>query len=220
MPLDVRAIDEALLRRLRAPGPDTFELALRALRDDLEGFSDAELDRGVPLPPPLRRYAKLAGKIPTTNLHFHLPDEPRDGRLGFLHEEQGVFSVAATRDAEDPAVWLEDDGQWLREGERLSRFLLEYALYEVLVQTESAGMARGGPGSLPRIVDVIPELPLARWHHPGGMLSFHAAIGGLAMMFHEPSGTQELWIAAEEDGAILRALEPLVHWSIPPWENR
>ena len=211
----------ALLDDLLNPRPDTFVSFIRAWRGEA-GLSASELD-GIRMPPLLRRYLGIAGRLPSAFLHLKAPHDYAsvalpDGRIVFIVEEQGVFSFATEPDGDDPPVWIEhDDADWVREGERLGRFLLQHAIAEAAATSPTCGWGRVAAAALPVVLDALPKLPLAPWHHPTGPLSFHAAERLLALVFDDDQGESfEVHVAMRGDAVLPRSLLEAVAWHGDP----
>ena len=127
-----------------------------------------------------------------------------DGRTVFYVENQGVCRWAFLDDGDDPSVEVSlEDGGWLRQGERLSGFLLQVAMAEALF--EGFGFAAWSNAIDPATADAalapIPALPLGEWTWPAGGTRFHASKDAIA--FRQPAGSDvAVWILARKARAV------------------
>jgi hypothetical protein len=184
---------------------------------EVEGYGAEKLEH-VPVPSELRRYYRVAGRLPTWNLHLVPPDElvvGDDGRVVFIVEEQGVYSFATLPSGEDPPVWLYEDHVPVELGERLSRFLLQYAVHEAV------GQRVGGWGWVRRehlssLLALLPPLPLEPWPHPSGAsLSFHVTRDLIGLVFDSGDDLTEVHVSGRERHQF-ESLSTLVHWDLDP----
>jgi hypothetical protein len=208
------------LRELAHPGADTWATFLREWRgDDLRGYSEDDV-RAAVLPPPLQRYYRVAGRIPTFNLHLVPPAEiePVDGRMFFIHEEQNVYSFASAPVGDDPPVWLVEDGQYERLSEPLSRFLLQYALFEAIgIEGLHGGWGCVGREDLPFVNALMPELPLTPWRLPAPRTSFHAGACVVGILFDEDGAPSVEVHASARRIEVLAPLRDVVDWDEDPF---
>jgi hypothetical protein len=126
------------------------------LGDPGPDYGDSPVDLGArALPEPLRRLYAVAGRWPMAdkygNRHigrlFSAQDALRplsrletsdDGKLIFIDENQGVWTVATLPEGNDPPVWVEDSlegygtGRWGKVAESLSEFLVTFCLQELV----------------------------------------------------------------------------------------
>ena len=182
-------------------------------RDELRGYDRSALE-GVSIPRVLHRYYELAGRLSTWNLHLVPPDEltVENGRVRFVIEEQGVYSFMTLPEGDDAPVWLVEDERAIELDEPLSRFLYQYALFE------AQGMASGAGGwgyvrrdDLPRLLAVLPRLPLAPWPHPSGEVTFHLGRELIGVVFETGEAAVELHATARSPDD-LALLSGLVAW--------
>lgn len=197
---------------LRAPSADTFETFIREWYGD-EAGDLRELPAAVPAR--LRRFYKLFGKHETVNLHLVPPGEfaPAKNPMLFAVEEQGVFAYAVGQGEHDPSVfgtWDVESPRWEREGERLGRFLLQYALYEAALGSRHGGWGWVELARRPRLDELLPTLPLAPWTRPGPC-TFRARLGVIALVFEESDGLIEVHAGSRADVA-LEPLDEVVEW--------
>lgn len=94
---------------------------------------------------------------------------------------------------------------WEEEGERLGRFLLQYALYEAVQLAEPGGWGHVAPEFRPRLDAVLPRLPLAPWKQ--AVCTFRARFGVVAILFED----SEVHAGARADVA-LEPLDEVVEW--------
>ena len=184
---------------------------------ELRGYAASDLE-GTLVPPALRGYYELAGRLPTWNLHLVAPEAltVESGRIRFVVEEQGVYSFATLPGGDDPPVWLVDEDRSVQLDEPLSGFLHQYALFE------AQGMAGGTGGwgyvrrqDVPQFLSVIPRLSLASWPHPSGTLSFHVGAGLIGLVFDTGEGEVEVHATAQSRDD-LTPLSGLVAWDEDP----
>jgi hypothetical protein len=122
-----------------------------------------------------------------------------DGKLVFIHENQGVWQVGADSSGDDPAAWVRiDDGPWQPLDHSLTRFLVTFVLHETVFGCKHVAYSQ----------NVIAQLTDAGMHvaplwlnHPypavvdGGAsrpLTFHVANGAHLIMDNE-------WCATNAD---------------------
>ncbi len=201
---------------LRAPSADTYESFLRGWHGgELKMLDPRELPPG--LPARLRRFYELFGKHDTVNLHLLPPGalEPAENPMRFAVEEQGVFAYAVAPEEQDPPVfgtWDVEAPRWEREGERLGRFLLQYALYETALASRHGGWGWVDATLRPRLDELLPTLPLARWTRPAPS-SFRARLGVVAIAFEDGDELVEVHAGARADVA-LEPLDEVVEWDV------
>jgi hypothetical protein len=200
---------------LRAPSADTYEAFVRAWHEDeLKELGPSEPPSG--LPARLRRFYETFGKHDTVNLHLLPPAtlEPAENPMLFAVEEQGVFAYAVGHEEDDPPVfgtWDVETPRWEREGERLGRFLLQYALYETALASRHGGWGWVDATLRPRLDELLPTLPLAPWTRPAPC-SFRARLGIVAIAFDRDEPI-ELHAGACADVA-LELLDEVVEWDV------
>jgi hypothetical protein len=184
---------------------------------EVEGYGAEQLEH-VALPSELQRYYRVAGHLPTWNLHLVPPEEivvDDHGRVVFIVEEQGVYSFATQPAGDDPPVWLYEDQVQVELGERLNRFLLQYVVYEAV------GQRFGGWGWVRRedissLLALLPPLPLEPWPHPSGAsLTFHVARDLIGLVFDSGDDLTEVHVSGGERRQ-LESLSTLVDWDQDP----
>jgi hypothetical protein len=221
-----------LLNTLVPPSASTLTRFLRAWYGDPRsdpGTSEPEVPAFVP--DPLRAFYRAADRWPEAVVQNRLlaPDELRceRGRFVFYVENQATYLWATEPSVEDPPVWgveNEPDVRWQKEDERLSRFLVQVALFEAVMGAEiMASAAWLDPPRLRELLAGLPELPFAPWRWPDYPTRFYAREGVLALVM--PNRTPEspdyvsVQIAARDEAA-LRFLQPYIDdaWEITPWD--
>lgn len=133
------------------------------------GCEEAEVER-VKMPRPLDRFFRFAGRWPGHNPaapyanRFCMQDslcairknsyasalEVMDGRLVFVHENQGVWVASTEQFGEDPPVWISEDcshresvRKWRQLERPLSHFLVSFTLQEVMFGSRIVSTATG-----------------------------------------------------------------------------
>lgn len=197
--LAVNLVDCAL-DRLRRPTTveDRFAILQQLVRfwhgpiRPEDGMSDAELV-GVPLPMPLRRWYRWAGKRPNIisgQNRLFVPRDPQrkhgqlsvnidDGRLNFYAENQGVYQWSTLQSGDDPPVFgrYEVTEPWAEEKVTLSEHLILMCLFEGIMchSTFEASAAWLDEERLAAIVRTIPPVAIGPWRWIG--LRFFARHG-------------------------------------------
>lgn len=185
---------------------------------EVRGYTTEEL-AGAPLPSELREYYAVAGRLSTWNLHLVPPDDlavGEDGRMAFIHEEQGVYSFETLPIGDDPPVWLREDGHEAKLDEPLSKFLLQYVIFE--------GTAHGVGGwgyinrdDLRTLLTALPPLPLGPWPHPSGAtLTFHGTEEIVGLFFEYSRETPVEVHVAARDSDVLARLPAVIDWDGDP----
>ncbi|MGN9837370.1 hypothetical protein ACTMTI_04510 [Nonomuraea sp. H19] len=102
-----------------------------------------------------------------------------DGLLEFGHENQGCFVWSLDPSQDDPTVWTIDDPAYrYAERERLSGFLLQFSLYEAMV--DAPYHAWSGPVPTPigcELTSTLHRVPLKTWMWLQYRTSFYVAPG-------------------------------------------
>ncbi|MGN9845316.1 hypothetical protein ACTMTI_45075 [Nonomuraea sp. H19] len=104
------------------------------------------------------------------------------GLLEFGYENQGCFHWSLDLSQDDPTVWTIEEPEYrYAERERLSGFLLQFSLYEAMVNAPYH--AGGGPVPTPiasELVSTLRRVPLKTWMWPLYQTSFYVAPGLIA----------------------------------------
>jgi hypothetical protein len=221
----LRLVRSELLRELLSPGATTY----RRFLDDWfgprgAGFGVAADELPLVTPTTLRGFYEYAGRWPGLFAFNYLypPEELRPdatGRVVFCRENQGVCFWATSGAGHDPPVditWsrpgASDAQSWHREGEPLSRFLLQLVLFEAVIGAPSRGSALAQPTEmLERILEPLSCLPLAPWLWPVAGSRFWAGADVVAFVSPEAgSSDAEVLIAARSPAPLehLRRLPP------------
>jgi hypothetical protein len=134
------------------------------------------LDVDVPdfVPASLREFYVAVRNWPDAIVQNRLidPTELRleDGQFLFYVENQAVYLWATEPAAADPPVWGRENvphASWEKEGEPLSRFLVQLAAFEVVMGADAhASAAWLDPESLSHVTADLVELPFAPWRWP------------------------------------------------------
>jgi hypothetical protein len=199
-----------------------------------ESPASARADQDIPLfvPRPLREFYVAVQNWPDAVVQNRLldPTELRleDGRLLFYVENQAVYLWATSPSADDPPVWGREnvpDASWEKEGEQLSRFLVQLAVFEAVMGADvHASAAWLDPESLGRVLTDLVELPFAPWRWPDHPTRFFGREGVLAVV--APNRTPEssdyvsIYVGAKSESA-LSFLETHIDdaWDIyTPWD--
>jgi hypothetical protein len=184
------------------------------------------------VPAPLREFYVAVGNRPDAIVQNRLidPSELRlqDGQLLFYVESQAVYLWATEPAAQDPPVWGREnvpDASWEEEGEPLSRFLVQVAVFETVMGADAhASAAWLDPENLTRVLAELVELHFAPWRWPDYPTRFFGREGVLAVV--TPNRTPEsadyvsINVGAKSDAA-LSFLEPHIDdaWEIyTPWD--
>lgn len=114
----------------------------------------------------------------------------RDGKLVFAVENQGVYSWATDGDSDDPHVHgrFEETDPWRREEPRLSTFLLQLTLLELLAGARHcAAHSCMAPSTFAAIAADLRTADLPAWRWPAYPARFH--LRGNAIAFVCPNVT-------------------------------
>lgn len=167
----------------------------RALRSFLTAwYADVPVIPGAPrhaamrLPAPLLAFHDIAGGreellgrqdfIEPLDEVEYVDDEPL---VVFAAENQGVWVALIDPTDDNPVVWYDGGPERLRERERLSGFLLQFALNEAVSTSPFTGFATVTPESLDRFVEDLVPVPLQPMRVPGDPTRHWVAPGLVAM---------------------------------------
>jgi hypothetical protein len=169
---------------LPVPGIDWLDDVPQDLTRALQSFLTAWY-ADVPVLPATRQRAAM--KLPPPLLAFHDIAAGREDILGrqdfikpldridyldgeplvvFAAENQGVWWALIDPTDDDPIVWYDGGPHRLRERERLSGFLLQFALNEAASTSPFAGFATVTPDLLDRFVAHLVAVPLQPMRKP------------------------------------------------------
>jgi hypothetical protein len=210
-------VNASLTAELLAPTRTTYQRVLAVWhgpRRDAFGVPSERL--AGPMPAVLREFYAFAGRWPAAVRFNELVDPDAlevddDGMLMFCAENQGVVIWATEPDGDDPPVYVKgstiDDPAgrlgWRREGEPLSRFLLQLALFEAMQHAPFGGVALAQPREgWSAILAPLSELPLADWNWPAAGTRFWAADDAVAQVIpDEGVETKEVHVGARTAAA-------------------
>ncbi|MFF4414385.1 hypothetical protein ACFYY8_17805 [Streptosporangium sp. NPDC001559] len=139
--------------------------------------------------------------------------EEDDGLISFGDENQGVFTWLFDPSRPDPEVWIDQDGyEPRREHQPMSGFLLQFALYEAMMnapyQALCVDLAAEYVDTLAAALTPVPWEP---WRWPNDSTRFYVAPGVIAEMTDQGHGNVSVWA-----GAVHRSvLRPLGRLGIP-----
>ncbi|CAL9564071.1 hypothetical protein SUDANB121_04720 [Nocardiopsis dassonvillei] len=220
-------LDRDLLERVRpAEASDPPGLSwLEGVQDDplgaLEGFATGWYPAEGPpeaggrpdLPRPLARFHRLAAARPLLlgGQNFLRPpqelDPASDGPCVLGTENQGGFSWELRRGpggfGDDPAVWFVDGiGEPVTEEEPLSRFLLQFTLYEAAVRAEYGALAVSASaeeaGAVARALRPVPLRPFLAPRMPTRLY----AAPGLVAAVSASDDRFDVWAGASHRSAL------------------
>jgi hypothetical protein len=197
----------------------------RALRSFVTGwYAD------VPVPPATPRRAAMS--LPPPLLAFHDVVAGRDEILGrqdfiqpldrveyaddeplvvFAAENQGVWWALIDPAEDDPVVWYDGGPERLRERERLSGFLLQFALKEAVSTSQFTGFATVTPQVLDRFVEDMVPVPLQPMRVPGDPTRLWVAPGLVAEA--ADLGESGIWLSVgSRQRSALRPLRSRLDW--------
>jgi len=171
------------------------------------------------LPAPLAEFYRLARRRPTLlgrQNFIRRPEEweaADDGLVLFGDENQGCFAWLFSPSQADPEVWIDRDGKGLRrEHEPMSGFLLQFALYETMMNAHYTALC--SELSAEHVTDVtaaLTPLPWEPWRWPNDSTRFFVAPGIVATVTQRRNGNFSVWA-----GAVHRAvLRPFGALGIP-----
>ncbi|MEU7755617.1 hypothetical protein [Micromonospora sp. NPDC049171] len=224
-----------LLDRVRPPTepdtlPDQTWLAniqaspTTALNQFVEGWvpeTDEDLGEfpssGWTLPEPLTAFYRLARHRPALlgqQNFLRRPEEwklAHDGLIDFGHENQGGFIWLFDPSDADPVVWIDQDDYGLRpEHERMSGFLLKFAVYETMMNAHYKALSTELEAEHVEIVTArLTPLPWKPWRWPNDSTRFFVAPGMIAEVTDSGHGKFSMWIGAAHRSVLrpLRGLE-------------
>ncbi|MEU4715625.1 hypothetical protein AB0F73_18465 [Micromonospora purpureochromogenes] len=138
----------------------------------------------------------------------YLEDEPL---VVFAAENQGVWVALIDPTDDDPVVWYDGGPQRLRERERLSGFLLQFALNEAVSTSPFTGFATVTTEVLDRFVEDLVPVPLQPMRVPGDPTRHWVAPGLVAMA--ADYGESGIWLSVgSRQRSALRPLRSRLDW--------
>ncbi|PZG11320.1 hypothetical protein C1I95_27330 [Micromonospora craterilacus] len=214
---------------LPVPGIDWLDDVPQDLTRALRSFLTAWY-ADVPVPPAAPQRAAM--KLPAPLLAFHDIVAGREELLGrqdfiepldeieyaedaplvvFAAENQGVWVALIDPTDDDPIVWYDGGPQRLRERERLSGFLLQFALNEAVSTSPFGGFATVTPEVLDRFVEDLVPVPLQPMRVPGDPTRHWVAPGLVAMA--ADYGDSGIWLSVgSRQRSALRPLRTRLDW--------
>ncbi|MEV4982782.1 hypothetical protein [Micromonospora sp. NPDC053811] len=135
-------------------------------------------------------------------------DEPL---VVFAAENQGVWVALIDPTDDDPVVWYDGGPERLRERERLSGFLLQFALNEAASTSPFTGFAAVTTEVLDRFVKDLVPVPLQPMRVPGDPTRHWVAPGLVAMAADH--GERGIWLSVgSRQSSALRPLRSRLEW--------
>ncbi|MEV0156090.1 hypothetical protein AB0H57_20495 [Micromonospora sp. NPDC050686] len=196
---------------LPVPGIDWLDDVPRNLTGALRSFLTAWY-ADVPVPPAAPPHAAM--RLPAPLLAFYDIAAGREEILGqqdfikpldrleylqdeplviFANENQGVWWALIDPTDDDPVVWYDGGPERLRERERLSGFLLQFALTEAVSTSPFTGFATVTAEVLDRFVEDLVPVPLQPMRVPGDPTRHWVAPGLVAMA--ADYGESGIWLS-------------------------
>ncbi|MFE1290285.1 hypothetical protein [Streptomyces sp. NPDC058751] len=182
---------------------------------DLGGFDAAARD----VPGPLAAFYRLARHRPAllgvqNRLRPpHAWRERCDGLVAFGDENQGGFTWLFDPSHPDPEVWIDQDGcEPRREHQPLSGFLLQFAVYEAMMNAPYKAVRSDlAAEHVDTLTAALTPVPWEPWRWPNDSTRFHVAPGLIAGTTDQWHGNTSVWV-----GAVHRSvLRPLGRLGIP-----
>ncbi|MFD0375033.1 hypothetical protein [Streptomyces sp. NPDC127112] len=179
------------------------------------------------VPQALADFYRLAGRRPEIlgGQNFLAPPaelttDERGERLIFGSENQGGWEWSIPWDLDavdtDPEVWLTEESELVPEQEPLSRFLLQFSLYEAAMTAPYKAFPRALPKQLlPRLENRLHRVPLRPFLSPVSPTHFLVGPGVIAHV--SPGWPNEdeagVWIGAHHRSALRPLGEVDLPWS-------
>ena len=195
-----------------------------ALKQFVEGWvpeTDEDLGEfalsGWTVPEPLAAFYRLVRYRPALlgrQNFLRRPEEwrlARDGLIDFGHENQGGFTWLFDPSDADPVVWIDQDDYGLRpEHERMSGFLLKFAVYETMMNANYMALSTELEAEHVEMVAArLTPVPWKPWRWPNDSTHFFVAPGMIAEVTDSGHGKFSMWIGAAHRSVLrpLRGLE-------------
>jgi hypothetical protein len=167
------------------------------------------------VPEPLAVFYRLARHRPALlGVHNQLRPpyewEQYEDLIAFGDENQGVFTWLFDPASPDPEVWMDDGHELRREHQPMSGFLLQFALYETMMNAPYKAVYFGRDAQhVDTLAAALTPLPWEPWLYDAKR--FHIAPGVIAETAELSNGEYPAWA-----GAVHRsALHPLGQLGIP-----
>ncbi|MWA02981.1 hypothetical protein F8568_021900 [Actinomadura sp. LD22] len=185
---------------------------------DLGDFVAAPWD----VPEPLAVFYRLARRRPAllgVQNRLRSPrtwEERRDGLIAFGDENQGGFIWLFDPSQPDPEVWIDEDGDGVRrEHQPMSGFLLQFALFEAMMNAPYKALHTAlAVEHVDKLAAALTPVPWEPWRWPNDSTRFYVAPGVIATTMDQWHGNTSAWV-----GAVHRSvLRPLRQLGIP-WEH-
>lgn len=139
--------------------------------------------------------------------------ERHDGLIAFGDESQGGFIWLFDPSHPDPEVWIDQDGYELRREHRpMSGFLLQFALYEAMINAPYKALRTDlAAEHVDKLTAALTPVPWEPWRWPNDSTRFYVAPGMIAETTDQRHGNTSAWV-----GAVHRSvLRPLGQLGIP-----
>ncbi|MDG4808730.1 hypothetical protein O7634_18450 [Micromonospora sp. WMMD1120] len=197
-----------------------------ALRQFVEGWVPATAEdlgefaaSGWTVPEPLAAFYRLARRRPALLGQQNFLRRPEKWRLAhnglieFGHENQGGFVWLFDPSDDDPAVLIDQDDYGLRpEHERMSGFLVKFAVYETMMNAHYLALSNElGAEHVELVTAGLTPVPWEPWRWPNDSTRFFVAPGLIAEVTDSWHGEFSVWIGA----AHRSVLRPLGGLGIP-----
>ncbi|MFF5257947.1 hypothetical protein ACFY4C_03305 [Actinomadura viridis] len=143
----------------------------------------------------------------------HAWRERHDGLIAFGDENQGGFTWLFDPTRPDPEIWIDQDGYNLRrEHQPMSGFLLQFALYEAMMNAPYKALrADLAAEHVDTLTAALTPVPWEPWRWPNDSTLFYVAPGVIAETTDQWHGNTSAWV-----GAVHRSvLRPLGRLGIP-----
>ncbi|GAA1965474.1 hypothetical protein GCM10009838_23810 [Catenulispora subtropica] len=131
------------------------------------------------------------------------------GMVGFAHENQGCHLWLMDPSEADPTVWIDDFGHsWdmVPEREPLSAFLLQFALFETMMNAPHTAFGQQMEVARAReLTSSLTPVPLRPWRWPADPSSLFVAPGLIAQVVDTGDDMCEFW-AGGFHRSVLRSL--------------
>ncbi|GGN36450.1 hypothetical protein GCM10010109_61420 [Actinoplanes campanulatus] len=193
---------------------------------DVEPIPASSQPTSMRLPEPLADFYRLAAEKPIIyGVHNRVvkPGELRlsDGLVAIAHENQGVWTKLIDPSQDDPVMENHGDLGWFDPVtgvsvapadtiERLSDFLLQFALVEAVMSAPFAGHATISVTDLERVAERMRMLPLPPANFPENPTRIYVAPGLVAIAF--PFEGLQLSVASRQRCALREWRNPGFEW--------
>jgi hypothetical protein len=146
----------------------------------------------------------------------HAWRERQDGLIAFGDENQGGFTWLFDPSRPDPEVWIDQDGYELRrEHQPMSGFLLQFALYEAMMNAPYSALGTDlAAEHVDTLTAALTPVPWEPWRWPNDSTRFYVAPGLIVETTGQWHGNTSACVGAVHRGV----LRPLRRHGIP-WTN-